>query len=566
MRHRLDAFEVIYGNGYGAPTKFFRLACDVPHEFDTIESALAASVSSQTVNIDSIYVGTDDITIPDTSTIHFTPNATLLMPDDTKLLVYGKITADSATFTLASGETEWRGIQIQSGADTTSRLANCIIEKADKGVSIYNSGTTIDSCEISDCTYGIYINTSSDAVPIINNCKVIDNSYGVVNYNSDAQIKYCDLSNSVLDFGNSGSTTAPLLEHCDFQGGYGVYNVSGNTFLGDNLEQMGYNNFVVPTYPDYAVRTNNPYTVKAETNYWGADNPSASYFSGAVDYDPWSNEPNSAGTLWKTIPSSSLIARGMSAYRNGDYEEAVNTLIFEDVLSVTNGAHYLFYGFKAAYKAGLLEDVLQRNSGLDTCKNFQVQHTYSIWKIKSLAESGSFSKALTFIKARPQAEQFELLLDVSRIAWERGELPQAKNILSMARADFKGQENFERRIWDVEHLFEMPPPNLTKNISEDRILQNTIKDFDLVLAYPNPFNPSTTIMFNLSSEQFVDLAVYNMLGQKIKGLCDARLQAGVHNISWNGTNERGIPVASGVYYVGLQTHQQIQTIKVLFLK
>jgi len=512
-------------------------------------------------------VGTDDITIPDTSIIHFTPNATLLMPDDKKLIVYGKITADSATFTLASGASEWGGIEIRSGASTASRFANCLIEEADKGVTIYNNGIAIDSCEISNCTRGVYLNTSSGAEPTIYDCKIIDNSVAVYNYNSDVQITYCDLSSSVADLSNYGSTSAPSLEHCDFQGsGYGVFNSAGDPFLGDSILQEGYNDFAVPTSPYYAVRTSTSYPVKAETNYWGAYNPSASFFTDSVDYDPWSHYSNSAGTLWKTIPSSSLIASGMSAYRNGEYEEAVHALISEDVLSSNSGAHYMFYGFKAAHKAGLLEDVLRQNSGLGTSKNSRIQHTYTIWKITSLAESGSFSEVLTLIKSLPQEDQFGLLLDVSRIAWEMGDLPQAKNILNMARADFTDQEDFERRIWDVEHLFEMQPSKLTKNISEDRTLQNTIKDFDLASAYPNPFNPSTTIMFNLSSEQFVDLAVYNMLGQKIKRLRDARLQAGLHNISWNGTNESGIPVASGVYYVGLQTHQQIQTIKVLFLK
>ncbi len=71
--------------------------------------------------------------------------------------------------------------------------------------------------------------------------------------------------------------------------------------------------------------------------------------------------------------------------------------------------------------------------------------------------------------------------------------------------------------------------------------------------YPNPFNPETTITYELPTSGLVRLDVYNMLGQKIKTLVDQNEVAGVHRIVWNGKNEFGEKMASGIYLYQMQT-------------
>ncbi len=90
--------------------------------------------------------------------------------------------------------------------------------------------------------------------------------------------------------------------------------------------------------------------------------------------------------------------------------------------------------------------------------------------------------------------------------------------------------------------------------------------FTLNQNYPNPFNPTTNISFNLGKSERVTLAVYNMLGQKIKTLVDKQLPAGAHQITWNGKDEAGRAMASGVYYYRLETESQQATKKMLLLK
>jgi len=84
--------------------------------------------------------------------------------------------------------------------------------------------------------------------------------------------------------------------------------------------------------------------------------------------------------------------------------------------------------------------------------------------------------------------------------------------------------------------------------------------------YPNPFNPSTTIRFDIPVKGNVELSVYNLKGQKVKVLQKGELNAGQHNIVWNGADETGKTVPSGVYLYRLKTaHGEINH-KMLLLK
>jgi hypothetical protein len=74
--------------------------------------------------------------------------------------------------------------------------------------------------------------------------------------------------------------------------------------------------------------------------------------------------------------------------------------------------------------------------------------------------------------------------------------------------------------------------------------------------YPNPFNATTAIVYSLpnigAQPAPVRLAVYNLLGQQIKSLIDERQQPGRHIVYWDGTDQQGRPVASGVYFYRLE--------------
>jgi flagellar hook assembly protein FlgD len=74
----------------------------------------------------------------------------------------------------------------------------------------------------------------------------------------------------------------------------------------------------------------------------------------------------------------------------------------------------------------------------------------------------------------------------------------------------------------------------------------------LYANYPNPFNPSTTIRFDVPQSGLVNLTIYDLNGRRIATLVDENMAAGSHQVSWNGRDASGISVASGVYIYRLQ--------------
>lgn len=84
--------------------------------------------------------------------------------------------------------------------------------------------------------------------------------------------------------------------------------------------------------------------------------------------------------------------------------------------------------------------------------------------------------------------------------------------------------------------------------------------------FPNPFNPSTSIRYNLPRDTRVDLAVYDANGKLVKRLASGVQAAGPHEVPWNGRDQSGRPVSSGVYFVKLTAEKSILTRKMLLLK
>ena len=72
--------------------------------------------------------------------------------------------------------------------------------------------------------------------------------------------------------------------------------------------------------------------------------------------------------------------------------------------------------------------------------------------------------------------------------------------------------------------------------------------FGLHQNYPNPFNPDTIIQFSVPVECKVELAIYNIKGQKVKQLVDDHFIAGKHTVVWSGKDNSGKSVSSGVYF------------------
>ena len=90
---------------------------------------------------------------------------------------------------------------------------------------------------------------------------------------------------------------------------------------------------------------------------------------------------------------------------------------------------------------------------------------------------------------------------------------------------------------------------------------NLPSEVSLDNAYPNPFNPSTTLSFSLPETQEITLQVFNLQGREVETLLNGSMKAGYHSITWNADKH-----ASGVYFVKMITNEYISTQKLILMK
>ena len=135
-------------------------------------------------------------------------------------------------------------------------------------------------------------------------------------------------------------------------------------------------------------------------------------------------------------------------------------------------------------------------------------------------------------------------------------LPTPRKILNLQPGEF--------RIYTTVKL-PTPEPYIVNDIEQtsDNI---TVTDFSLEQNYPNPFNPSTNIQFSVADHEFVSLKVYDILGREIKTLVDKELSNGVYETKWDGDNNFGEKVGSGIYFYRIKAGEYINSRKMMLIK
>ena len=97
--------------------------------------------------------------------------------------------------------------------------------------------------------------------------------------------------------------------------------------------------------------------------------------------------------------------------------------------------------------------------------------------------------------------------------------------------------------------------------------EETPAEFSLGENYPNPFNPATTITFNVPVQASVSLEIFNVLGEKVRTLADNRVyEGGIQSEVWDGKNDQGTMVPSGTYFSRLTTPGGVFMRKMMLLK
>jgi glucose/arabinose dehydrogenase len=175
------------------------------------------------------------------------------------------------------------------------------------------------------------------------------------------------------------------------------------------------------------------------------------------------------------------------------------------------------------------------------------------------------SRPVDLLAAGPDGEPW---VDVTRREWQLVDVPLAELRLSepLERIRFFG--NVRGRFFIDELRMVTPGSSFSPGTAVGD--EPRPESFELAQNYPNPFNSRTLIPFRLATAGEVELAVYDMTGQRVASLIESRMLAGAHTASWNGMDDRGRPVASGVYVYRLRATAgavpQVVTRKLLLIR
>ncbi len=172
----------------------------------------------------------------------------------------------------------------------------------------------------------------------------------------------------------------------------------------------------------------------------------------------------------------------------------------------------------------------------------------------SFANSGTFENGTVYEISDPSRATANFRTTFYDVDYIGSEIPlETRNIYVIANERSEGAFLTSRLLDDLDVL-----GNNETTVPANQTI--------LVGNYPNPFNPTTTVRFALKEKANVTLKVYNIKGQLVKTLTNGKMEAGVHEIVWDGKDDNNHSVGSGVYMFRMVTPDYEKTNKALLLK
>lgn len=517
--------------------------------YPSLQSALSAATNGQTVSPPTgTYTISAEATVASGVTLQTGTATTFNFTSAYKLVINGKLVANGTTFTRSGGQ--WVGIEFNYG-NSGSSLSYVTIENAQIGLSLTGTSPSVSNCIFQNNTTGVYAsNTYSTFLWTL----IYNNSTGFnLTYYGDPTI-----SHNILR--------------------YNGYAVDGD---GTSVPTMGgisgSNSFIYTDY--YDVRTTYSGTINAESNWWY---PWAPSFSGNVDY---SNYLDSDPNLWaRMLPAPPvrpvlppMLAKigGMTTDSIGmsELDQAYQLLVDgkqDQALSAFQSIARNYPDAFAGERALAFADHLLEKTGRDAKQNLAsaiAQHPNSGVGILAkslltghLVKAGSykeaFDNAVSLVGNPDKMISKRALYDAGSIAWYRQvDKTTGEKYLRQLIAEFPGDPLSLSALSTLRDWSGNTP-------ERQAIAQTGSTDASFGLEnYPNPFNPTTVVRFNLRAEGQVHLRVFDMLGREVAELVNGFLTAGEHQVTFDASN-----LASGMYLCSLEAGGKTSIRKLLLVR
>jgi len=455
----------------------------------------------------------------------------------------------------------------------------------------------IEHNQFTGCSYGIYQYYTYSYSSIKNNTMNCS-SYGIYNYRSSPAIYSNEMYGAAFGI-RCDSYSSPQMSsysqpgnniiHGHFMVGMYVTDNS-NPFLGSDYCLMdGHNSFENNEEGQITAIMNS--SVVAENNWWGTPTPPASFFTGNVDYIPYLTSPPFMGMsappeeiafdadFGSSVPGDEYPASDIMAYYDEDWNLTQKTrfahaLIYngepesaqqicKDIIETCPDSAKAFYALDLLWQASRMEGVeksCDEEAFITYLNNLTQQkehkelygsaelllagfegkdglsrmdYVFETYRQSYLAEAALFQKFMYYLNDLEDVETAKKISNqLDEFFPESPSALQAQHLLGDEKAlGYKSQmaKSPDSYDWSTDH-----------SIPEK---------YALLGAYPNPFNPSTSIRYHLPKDSKLQIVLYNTLGQVVFKEIIPNQPAGRHAYTWSGRDERNHPFPSGLYIV-----------------
>lgn len=459
-------------------------------------------------------------------------------------------------------------------------------------------------------TYGTYNNVSS---PVYTNNLISENSYrGMYHFGSSTPQMYNNTiednygigvyiyNHADVQFGNATSNDAGFNEIIN-NNSYGIYaNYYSDPFLGTSdpyNDQVAGSNSIHDNIT-YNLRAYNHSIVEAEWNWWEGETAFYNDATSSLDYSPvLGSEPNTSSlgsSLAKSSSSDGYVDCLDYDFFNPDTSSECGLWHWAHDLRITNQlpvalwAWQLFADkFPEADKApGALVklanftpeedqedlipyfvDVMTRTTSTDDLRIKALELLIGVYAKRS-EYAEAYTNARILLEQALNQDQ-ELIALFSLIDFNQnglGKATVARGYLAELKEKYP---NYELTLMAAELMGEdvdWSQVVLGEEVGEEPEASVLPEHFALHPAYPNPFNPITSIRYDLSKDTPVQLNIYDITGRLVQTLVAGRQVGGFYEVQWDGRDANGISLPSGLYLYRLQAGSFVANEKMLLLK
>jgi hypothetical protein len=519
-----------------------------------------------------------NITVPIGVTITLLPGTMLRFANGTQLIVRGRINAVQSSFEAQNGAT-WYGI-ILDGHSGLSTLHGCTVKGGTYGLIFEGSwAPEVRYCDIQGNIAGVWI--KNYGIPFIEQsfikatgtAAVLSESY------SNGFFVRCKLWGTSAAGHQSNNSATASYNHL----------FSGRNIIDANFQYYsilvngGYPTFydgknaILPRAPylrQYGNHTGSP--KDAQYNFWGGGAPSVDQ---PVNYTPYlatiPNPIGPSGALSKYNTENEKdnqnddLAYAWQAYFNKDYNHSkeIAQNVFQTKSETDGSSEALFLWMKSSLREGKLETEENNLSSFSKNSSIHASAKYESirWLAKLAVDKYDFKKAEEYALSIPNSSLYgrEILLDLAVEILERwNDIKQATHVLDKLVERYPDKETIDEKESVLnrysEYIARMSSESYTPESLVAKAGDNTMNLFE---AYPNPFNPTTTIQYQITQDGFVSMKVYDILGREVATLVNEMKMQGIYKVTFDASK-----LASGMYIYRLQTNDFVSSRKMMLVK